>query len=104
GRCWCKQALPTPGGAPERALERRPPCSWSPSFGHGRLTSITSGPRSANLGRDTLGGRGAREEKTLHARAVSFAGFGEALISGPGLAAPPRASRPEAEAVEVEID
>src|ERR1700730_9788525 len=49
-------------------------------------------------------GRRAREEKTSHARAVSFAGFGEALISGPGLADPPRASRPKAEAVEVEID
>jgi hypothetical protein len=51
-----------------------------------------------------LGGRGAREEKTLHAPAPSFAGFAEALVGEPGLADPPRASHPQADAVEVEID
>src|SRR6266849_9144174 len=65
---------------------------------------MTSGPRSANLGRDILGGRGAREEKTLHAPAPSFAGFGEALVGEPGLADPPRVSHPQPKVVEVEID
>jgi hypothetical protein len=36
-----------------------------------------------------------QEEKTLHAPARSFAGFGEALVNEPGLADPPRASHPQ---------
>ena len=49
------------------------------------------------------GGRGAGGE-SLYAPAPSFAGFGEALVSEPRFADPPRASRPQPEAVEVEID
>jgi hypothetical protein len=40
----------------------------------------------------------------LVAPAPLFAGFGQALVSEPGFADPPRASRPLPEAVEVEID
>jgi hypothetical protein len=49
------------------------------------------------------GGRGAGGE-SLYAPAPSFAGFGEALVSEARFADPPRESRPQPEAVEVEID
>ena len=39
----------------------------------------------------------------LHAR-PSFAGFGEALVSEPGLADPPWAPHPQPKVIEVEID
>ena len=40
----------------------------------------------------------------MPARALSFAGFGEALVSEPGLADPPWASHPQPKVIEVEID
>src|ERR1700724_2563673 len=94
---------------PERASRRgtegsNPASSTAESIAN--LTCVhgtAAAARSTKLGRDIPGGRGAGGE-SLYAPAPSFAGFGEALVSEPRFADPPRASRPQPEAVEVEID
>src|SRR6267378_909183 len=104
-RCaWCRATTPPPcrpARKPRSALVSAV-LNRRPSHGGPRVRNPLAPAGSLLRTVRRAGHRGwSRHSCTLP---LSFAGFGEALVSEPGLADPPWASHPQPKVIEVEID